>query len=63
MKGNQNAKGKSRSEETRKRMSENHANVSGKNNPMYGKPCPNKGKHRVYHDDGTYHYEKIYNYE
>ncbi len=51
-------KSRPKSEEHRKRMSENHANVSGKNNPMYGKPCPNKGKHRVYHDDGTYHYEK-----
>ena len=25
---------------------------------MKGKPANNKGQHRVYHEDGTYHYEK-----
>lgn len=30
---------------------------AGKNNPMYGKPAPTKGRHRVYHEDGSYHYE------
>lgn len=30
-------KGRTFSEETKQRMSKNHANVSGKNNPMYGK--------------------------
>ena len=34
----------SHSEKIRKKMSENHANVSGSNNPMFGKPHPNKGK-------------------
>ena len=27
------------SEETRRKVSENHADVSGKNNPMYGHSC------------------------
>lgn len=71
---------------TRKHMSENHADVSGENNPMYGKnikyymteeaynewkrkqseakkgpknPMYGVKKHRVYHDDGTWHMEKI----
>jgi hypothetical protein len=34
---------KSHSEETRHLMSKNHADVSGSNNPMYGKTHPNKG--------------------
>lgn len=38
------------SEETRKKMSENHADVSGKNNPNYGvrgKDSPNFGRHHT----------------
>jgi len=35
---------KKHSEETKKIMSQHHADVSGSNNPMYGKPHPNKGK-------------------
>ena len=35
--GGEGAKGLKISEEARKRMSENHADVSGKNNPFYGK--------------------------
>lgn len=63
--------GKHQSKETCKNMSENHANVKGKNNPMYGKHHTEeqkkkwseskKGTHRVYHEDGTYHYEKTTN--
>ena len=63
--------GKHTSKETCKKMSENHANIKGKNNPMYGKHHneesrriigeSKKGTHRVYHEDGTYHYEKTTN--
>ena len=63
--------GKHPSKETCKKMSENHANIKGKNNPMYGKHHNEesrriigeykKGTHRVYHEDGTYHYEKTTN--
>ena len=63
--------GKHPSKETCKKMSENHANIKGKNNPMYGKHHneesrriigeSKKGTHRVYHEDGTYHYEKTTN--
>lgn len=35
---------KKHTDETRKLMSQNHADVSGSNNPMYGKPHPNRGK-------------------
>lgn len=38
------AKGKSFSEEHRKNISIGHADVSGKNNPMYGVPSPMTGK-------------------
>lgn len=63
MKRNQNAKGKiygPQSEEHRKHRSEAMKDKykNGYVNPMYGKPGPNKNKHRVNHDDGTYHYEK-----
>ena len=34
-------------ESTRKKLSENHADVSGKNNPMYGVPSPMTGKHHT----------------
>ena len=37
-------KGQKRTEESKRKMSENHANVSGKNNPMYGKGDLLKGK-------------------
>ena len=43
---------------TRKRQSESKI---GKNNPMYGRKHLiglNANKHRVYHDDGTWHMEK-----
>jgi len=33
-------KGNHPTEETRKKISEHHANVKGKNNPMYGKKRP-----------------------
>lgn len=42
--------GRSLSVETKKKKSES---MKGKNNPMYGVK-----RHRVYHQDGTYHYEK-----
>jgi hypothetical protein len=35
---------KKHSDETIEKMKANHNNVSGKNNPMYGKPHPNRGK-------------------
>ena len=35
--GKDSGKGLKRSEETRKKMSENHADISGENNPNYGK--------------------------
>ena len=43
--------GKIRSEETRKKISENR---KGK---LKGRTALNKGKHRVYSPDGSYHYE------
>ena len=43
--------GKTRSEETRKKISENR---KGK---LKGRTALNKGKHRVYSPDGSYHYE------
>ena len=45
---------------TRKRRSElmKDKYENGYVNPMYGKIGANFNKHRVYHDDGTYHYEK-----
>ena len=43
--------GKTRSEETRKKISENR---KGK---LKGRIALNKGKHRVYSPDGSYHYE------
>lgn len=70
-KGNSHHKGHHHTEETCKNISENHANVKGKNNPMYGKKHTEeqkkkwsesrKGRYRVYHEDGTYHYEKTTN--
>lgn len=36
--------------ETRQKMSDNHADFKGENNPMYGKPSAFKGKH---HTDET----------
>ena len=41
-------KGKHHTEETKKKMSENHADFKGKNNPMYGK----KGKNNPNYDKG-----------
>jgi len=41
--------GKSHTEETKRKMSQNHCNQTGKNNPMYGKygkDNPNYGSHR-----------------
>ena len=46
-------KGKQHNEETKKILSEKH---KGDKNPMYGKPAPIKGKHRVI-IDGKRHYE------
>lgn len=37
--------GKTHSEQTRKKISENHADFSGKNNPMYGKSAWKDKKH------------------
>lgn len=50
------SKGKKESEETRKKKS---ISKSGAGNAMYGKPCPNANKHRVWNDDThtKYHYE------
>ena len=42
--------GRSLSEETKRKKSES---MKDKNNPMYGVK-----RYRVYHEDGTYHYEK-----
>ena len=39
--------GHSHSEETRKKISENHADVSGRNNPMYGVPCTEENKEKL----------------
>lgn len=47
-------KGLKMPEETRKKQSEA---LKGENHPMYGKPSPNKGKHRVYDENGKYHLE------
>ncbi len=43
-------KGKPKSKEAKRKQSES---MKGPKNPMYGVK-----QHRVYHDDGTYHYEK-----
>jgi len=43
-------KGRKMTEEARQRLILNHADFSGKNNPMYGVPSPMKGKH---HSDET----------
>lgn len=69
-------KGKKMSNESRQKMSESKRGKKlplgrnkGKNNPMFGKTHPNKGKkmpqcaantgkHRVYREDGTYYYSK-----
>lgn len=64
--------GRNHSEETCKRWSESRKGKRcGDKNPMYGKhPSEEtrlkqseskKGTHRVYHEDGTYHYEKTTN--
>ena len=64
--------GRNHSEETCKRWSElRKGKRCGDKNPMYGKhPSEEtrlkqseskKGTHRVYHEDGTYHYEKTTN--
>ena len=47
---------KKRSESMKELMKDKYKN--GYVNPMYGKIGANANKHRVYHDDGTYHYEK-----
>lgn len=36
--------GKAHTQERKDNMSKNHADVSGSNNPMYGKPSANRGK-------------------
>ena len=53
---------------TPKENNNNRRSFKGENNPMYGKSRSeetrhkisevHKNTHRVYHDDGTYHYEK-----
>lgn len=64
--------GRNHSEETRKKWSElRKGKRCGDKNPMYGKHLneesrriigeSKKGTHRVYHEDGTYHYEKTTN--
>lgn len=40
-------KGKKHTTETKNRMSENHANVSGDKNPMFGKHLSNKSKEKL----------------
>ena len=45
-------KGKHLSEEQKNKIS---ASLKGKNK---GQPCPTKGMHRVYHEDGTFHFER-----
>ena len=51
--------GKHRTEEFKKRHSEvMKGKMSGENNPMYGTISPVRGKHRVYHEDGTWHMER-----
>ena len=51
--------GKQRTEEWKKRHSEvMKGKMSGEKNPMYGKEGTNIGKHRVYHEDGTWHMER-----
>jgi len=45
-------KGKKRSKETKAKLSEL---MQGENNPQYGKPGVNKGKHRVYREDGSFY--------
>ena len=49
MEGNQHLKGHKMSEEARRKMSENHADNSGRKNAQYGKPTPH-GKHIKYRD-------------
>lgn len=39
-----NTLGKTHTEEAKKKISENHHDVSGENNPMFGIPSPNTGK-------------------
>lgn len=62
-------KGKPQSEESNRKRSETmKGKYKGKNHPMYGKSQSEetirkrieslKNRHRVYHEDGTYHYEK-----
>ena len=46
VKGHQN-KGKQHSPETKKKMSINHADVSGENNPMFGKPRSDEHKRNI----------------
>jgi len=40
-------KGRRHSEESKRKMSENHANVSGRNNPIYGKPRSEETKRKI----------------
>ena len=55
-------KGKHHTEESRRKNSEAHKGKpspnKGKQSPMKGKTSPNKGMHRVYHEDGTFHMER-----
>lgn len=39
--------GKTHPIETRRKISENHADVSGENNPNYGKPCSNETRQKL----------------
>lgn len=49
--------GKKHTEEQKKKWSESKkGKLCGESNPMYGKISPNRGKHRVYREDGTYFY-------
>ena len=54
--------GKHHSEEAKQKMSEAHKgkqpSKETRNKQMESMKGKNKGKHRVYHEDGTYHYER-----
>lgn len=45
--GNKSWLGKTHSEETRRKISENHHDVSGKNNPMYGKKLSEETRRKI----------------
>ena len=39
-----------------KKAAKKRRSYKGVNNPMFGKPCANRNRHREYYEDGTYHY-------